>query len=83
MVAQELNERGSQGVGGGRGGFGNEGGGVVDEPAGVETLVVVSRDRDASWELNSPLLGRSLSVQSRWRPTPVAESRFLNPDRLH
>lgn len=52
LVAQELDERGSQGVGGGRGGFGHEGGGVVGEQAGVETLVVVSRGRDATWALN-------------------------------
>ena len=41
MVAQELDERGSQGVGGGRGGFGHEGGGVVGEQAGVEPLMIV------------------------------------------
>ena len=50
MVAQELDERGSQGVGGGRGGFGHEGGGVVGEQAGVETLVVVSRGRERNQE---------------------------------
>ena len=50
LVAQELDERGSQGVGGGRGGFGHEGGGVVGEQAGVETLVVVSRGRERNQE---------------------------------
>lgn len=50
MVAQELDERGSQGVGGRQGGFGHEGGGVVGEQAGVETLVVVSRGRERNQE---------------------------------
>lgn len=50
LVAQELDERGSKGVGGGRGGFGHEGGGVVGEQAGVETLVVVSRGRERNQE---------------------------------
>lgn len=49
-IAQELDKRGSQGVGGGRGGFGHEGGGVVGEQAGVETLVVVSRGRERNQE---------------------------------
>lgn len=50
MIAQELEERGSHGVGGGRGRFGHEGGRVVGEQAGVETLVVVSRGRERNQE---------------------------------
>jgi hypothetical protein len=50
LVAQELDERGSQGVSGGRGRFGNEGGRVVGEQAGVETQVVVSRGRERNQE---------------------------------
>ena len=44
-VAQELVQRGSQGVGEGRGRFDHEGGGVVGEQAGVEPLMIVSRGR--------------------------------------
>lgn len=41
-VAQELVEPGSQGVGEGSARFDHEGGGVVGEEAGVESLVIVS-----------------------------------------
>ena len=44
-VAQELVQRGSPGVGEGRGRFDHAGGGVVGEQASVEPLLVVSRGR--------------------------------------
>ena len=74
IVVQELDERGSQGVGGGRGGFGHEGGGVVGEQAGVETLVVVSGTKRAG----SPTHASSASVVAPARNRLCGSSQTSN-----